>query len=43
MNHDNFVFAAYAVTGVGILWLLVSSYFAMRRSEALANDLRNDK
>jgi hypothetical protein len=41
MSHDNFVFAAYAVTGAGILWLLVSSYFAMRRSEALANDLRN--
>lgn len=40
MSHQNFVFAAYAVTGIGILWLLASSYLNMRRSEDLADDLR---
>ena len=40
MNHQNFVIAAYVVTGIGILWLLVSSYLNMRRSEDLADDLR---
>ena len=40
MNHQNFVIAAYAVTALGILWLLVSSYLNMRRSEDLADDLR---
>jgi heme exporter protein D len=40
MNHANFVFAAYAITGAGILWLLISSFAAMRKSEALADDLR---
>jgi heme exporter protein D len=40
MSHNSFVFAAYAVSGVGLVWLLISSYFAMRRSEALADDLR---
>ena len=40
MNHQNFVIAAYFVTAIGILWLLVSSYLNMRRSEDLADDLR---
>ncbi len=41
MNHQNFVIAAYVVSGLGIAWLLVSSYVGMRRSEDLANDLQN--
>jgi hypothetical protein len=40
MNHQYFVIAAFAVTGAGIVWLLVSSYLNMRRSEDLANDLQ---
>ncbi len=40
MNHQNFVIAAYAVTGIAMVWLLVSSYLNMRRSEDLADDLR---
>jgi hypothetical protein len=42
MNHDSFILAAFAVTGLGITWLIIASYTAMRRSEALADDLRND-
>lgn len=41
MTHASFVIAAFAVTGVGMAWLILSSYMAMRRSEALADDLRN--
>ena len=40
MNHSAFIIAAFAVTGTGMAWLIVSSYLAMRRSEALADDLR---
>jgi hypothetical protein len=40
MNHQNFVMAAYAITMIGMAWALASSFFAMRRSEALADDLR---
>lgn len=40
MPHLPFIIAAFAVTGVGITWLAVSSYVSMRRSEALADDLR---
>jgi heme exporter protein CcmD len=40
MNHDSFVIAAYAISAFGLLWLLISSVIAMRRSEALADDLR---
>ncbi len=40
MNHAFFVSAAYAICIVGVGWLLISSFFAMRRSEALAEDLR---
>jgi heme exporter protein D len=42
MPHLPFVAAAFAVTGVGMVWLVVSSYIAMRRSEALADDLRRE-
>jgi hypothetical protein len=40
MNHTDFVTAAFVVTGLGSLWLIVSSWLAMRKSEALADDLR---
>lgn len=40
MPHLPFIIAAFAVTGVGVIWLVVSSYVGMRRSEALADDLR---
>ena len=43
MTHQiNFVIAAFVVAGLGISWLIVSSYTAMRKSEALADDLRRD-
>ena len=40
MNHESFILAAFAVTGIGMVWLTLSSYLAMRKSEALADDLR---
>ena len=40
MTHSTFIIAAFAVTGVGMTWLVIGSYLAMRRSEALADDLR---
>jgi hypothetical protein len=40
MSHLPFIIAAFSVTGVGMLWLIVSSYLGMRRTEALADDLR---
>jgi hypothetical protein len=40
MTHTGFVIAAFAVTGIGTLWLVASSWLSMRRSEALADDLR---
>jgi hypothetical protein len=40
MTHSTFIIAAFAVTGVGMAWLVIGSYLAMRRSEALADDLR---
>ena len=43
MPHLPFIIAAFSVTGVGMLWLCVSSFIAMRRSEALADDLRQQQ
>ena len=43
MNHANFVFAAFAITALGTVWMILSSLLAMRRSEALADDLRRDR
>jgi heme exporter protein D len=40
MGHQNFIIAAFAVTALGMAWLTVSSYLAMKQSEALADDLR---
>ena len=42
MNHARFVIAACVGTGTGTIWLILSSYFAMRKSEALADDLRRE-
>ncbi len=41
MSHMSFVIAAFTVTGAGMAWLILSSYLSMRRSEELADDLRN--
>ncbi len=43
MPHGPFIIAAFAVTGVGMMWLVISSYVSMRRSEALADDLRQQQ
>jgi hypothetical protein len=40
MTHTSYVIAAFAVTGVGTLWMITSSWFSMRKSEALADDLK---
>lgn len=40
MTHTGFVTAAFVVTGIGTLWLIATSWMAMRKSEALADDLR---
>jgi hypothetical protein len=40
MTHNTFIIAAFAVTSVGMMWLIIGSYLSMRRSEALADDLR---
>jgi hypothetical protein len=42
VRHEHFIIAAFAVTGIGLAWLIFGSYTAMRRSEALADDLRHD-
>jgi len=43
MNHTPFIVAAFAVTALGMLWLIISSYVSMRRSEALAKDVSAQK
>ncbi|MCF8472410.1 heme exporter protein CcmD [Sphingorhabdus sp.] len=40
MSHAPFIIASFAVTGVGMIWLVVSSYLSMRRAEASADALR---
>ena len=40
MTHASYVIAAFAVTGIATLWMIGSSWIAMRKSEALADDLR---
>jgi hypothetical protein len=42
-DQMTFVIAAFGVAGVGMGWLLIASYTAMRRSEALADDLRQNR
>jgi hypothetical protein len=43
MNHGPFIAAAFIVTALGTIWLLASSWLAMRRSEALADDLKKER
>lgn len=43
MNHWVFIVSAYAVTLVGTLGVTWWSYLAMRRAEARAEALRNDR
>jgi hypothetical protein len=40
MPHAPFIIASFAVTGIGMSWLLISSYLAMWRAEASADELR---
>ena len=40
MPHAPFIIASFAVTGVGMTWLIMSSYLSMRRAEALADAFR---
>jgi len=40
MPHAPFIIASFAVTGVGMLWLMLSSYLAMRWAGASADALR---
>jgi uncharacterized membrane protein YqiK len=40
VGHISYIVAAFAVAGIGLLWLIVTSYIGMRKSEALADDLR---
>jgi len=40
MPHAPFIIASYAVTGVGMIWLVVSTYLHMRRAEASADAVR---
>ncbi len=43
MENSSYIFAAFGITAVVTLWLIISSYASMRKSEALADDLRNDR
>jgi hypothetical protein len=43
MNHWPFIVSAYAVTLIGTLGVTWWSYRAMRRAEARADALRNDR
>jgi len=43
MTHGDFLFAAFGITAAITLWLIISSYTSMRKSEALADDLKNDR
>lgn len=40
MTHTAFVTAAFSITALATAWILASSWLAMRRSEALADDLK---
>lgn len=42
MAHAPFVIAAFSIVGVVMSWLIASSWSAMRKSEALADDLRRN-
>jgi heme exporter protein CcmD len=40
MAHAPYIIACFAITAAAMAWLALSSYLNMRRSEALADDLR---
>ena len=43
MNHWPFILAAYAISFVAVVALVVASYAAMRRAEAEADALKGDR
>ncbi len=43
MNHWNFIIAAYGLTGVGTLGILIMSFAGMRRAEKAVATLDQDK
>lgn len=43
MNHLPFIVAAFLVTALGTVALVVHSWSAMRRAEALAEDLKKNR
>ncbi|MGC1468722.1 MAG: hypothetical protein WA793_05000 [Sphingorhabdus sp.] len=43
MNHTPFIIAAFLVTALGTLALVGHSWIAMRKSEALTDDLKSRK
>jgi heme exporter protein D len=43
MMHSGYVMAAFVVTAIGTVVLLVHSWLGMRRAEALAEDLRQQQ
>ena len=43
MNHWPFILGAYALTALGTLGLVASSYHAMRKAEADADALRTEQ
>jgi hypothetical protein len=40
LDHWPFVLAVYAIGGAGTLWLVLSSWFGMRRSERRRDESR---
>ncbi|MES2782030.1 MAG: heme exporter protein CcmD [Pseudomonadota bacterium] len=40
MPHAPFIIASFAVTAVGMIWLVISSYLSMRRAEASADEMK---
>lgn len=43
MNHTPFIIAAFLITALGTLALIMHSWSAMRRAEALADDLKKNR
>jgi heme exporter protein CcmD len=41
MAHAPYIIASFTITAAAMAWLALSSYLNMRRSEALADDLRD--
>ena len=41
MPHASFIIASYVIAGVGLTWLVISSYISMRRAEASAAELKD--